>query len=398
MSRRGWVNSGLVVVLILAGGLGLYGYRSLQSDITQLTDARSTAESNAEELRSQLRQNEQALTAARARLEHRTSSADKLESELNRLRQTLAGTKADLQTAQQQVEKLKAQLETAHVALTEREGQVAEQGSQLKQSREQIAAHKVQLAAATKHVESLSQRRDALTSDLNAVLAKQSSAQNQIDDLTTQLTQATGQRQSVAEQYQQAREQLALQQARSESATETINELEARMAQEKAATDNLQLRLQSLSHEKENLVSRLEDGTTVIKLPESIMFNSGSARIGKAGRHTLTLLAEALKSFPDHLISIQGHSDSRSIAPALQSLYPTNWELSASRAASAVRVLREAGIDPSRMQAVGFADTRPLVEEIDADSRRKNRRIEVLLYPSQFKIKAYQPGGREPAR
>ena len=114
--------------------------------------------------------------------------------------------------------------------------------------------------------------------------------------------------------------------------------------------------------------------------------------------HTLTLLADALKSFPDHLISIQGHSDSRSIAPALQSLYPTNWELSASRAASAVRVLREAGIDPSRMQAVGFADARPLVKEIDTVSRRKNRRIEVLLYPSQFKIKAYRPGGREPAR
>jgi len=117
MSRRGWVNSGLVVVLILAGGLALYGYRSLQSDITQLTDARLTAESKAEDLRSQLQQNEQALTAARARLEHRTNSADKLEAELDRLRQTLAGAKADLQTAQQQVEKLKAQLETAQTAL-----------------------------------------------------------------------------------------------------------------------------------------------------------------------------------------------------------------------------------------------------------------------------------------
>jgi len=42
---------------------------------------------------------------------------------------------------------------------------------------------------------------------------------------------------------------------------------------------------------------------------------------------------------------------------------------------------------------VGFADARPLVKEIDTVSRRKNRRIEVLLYPSQFKIKAYRPGG-----
>jgi chemotaxis protein MotB len=265
---------------------------------------------------------------------------------------------------------------------------VFEQDRQLVRGRDQIATHMAQLAAATEHAESLSQQRDALTSELNAALEKQRVVHNQIDDLSKQLTQATGQGQSVAEDYHQAREQLALQQARSQSATETINELEARMAKEKVATDNLQS-LQSLSHEKKSLVSRLEDGTTVIKLPESIMFNSDSATIGKAGRHTLTLLADALNSFPDHLISIQGHSDSRSIAPALQSLYPTNWELSASRAVSAGRVLRETGIDSSRMQAVGFADTRPLVKEIDAGSRQKNRRIEVLLYPSQFKIKDY---------
>jgi chemotaxis protein MotB len=58
-----------------------------------------------------------------------------------------------------------------------------------------------------------------------------------------------------------------------------------------------------------------------------------------------------------------------------------------------VRVLREAGINPSRTQAVGFADARPLVKEIDTVSRRKKRRIEMLLYPSQFKIKTYRPGG-----
>jgi chemotaxis protein MotB len=95
MPRRGWINSGLVVVLTLTGGLALYGYCFLQSDITQLTDARSTAESNAKDPRSQLQQNEQALTAARAWLKHRTNSADKLEAGLDHLRQTLAGPGSD---------------------------------------------------------------------------------------------------------------------------------------------------------------------------------------------------------------------------------------------------------------------------------------------------------------
>jgi len=46
-----------------------------------------------------------------------------------------------------------------------------------------------------------------------------------------------------------------------------------------------------------------------------------------------------------------------------------------------------------RMQALRFTNTRPPVKEIAAVSRRKKRRIEMLLYPSQLKIKTYRPDG-----
>lgn len=66
-------------------------------------------------------------------------------------------------------------------------------------------------------------------------------------------------------------------------------------------------------NEKQTLVSLFEDGTTVIKLPENIVLNSGFAPLGEPGRETLQLLATALESFAEHLISIQGHGESRRI-------------------------------------------------------------------------------------
>ena len=117
------------------------------------------------------------------------------------------------------------------------------------------------------------------------------------------------------------------------------------------------------------------------------MFASGSAELNEDGLNSLNVLADALTSFPNHLISIQGHTDSRKISKDTALTFPTNWELSGARAASAVRALLTKGIPAQQLQAVGYADTRPLVKEVDAATRQQNRRIEVILLPNQFKTK-----------
>ncbi len=255
-----------------------------------------------------------------------------------------------------------------------------------------------ELAAATADRERLSQRAAEAEADnrehgqrlvdLEATLAttreELAAARAELAARDARLSELAEERLSVEERYRRTREQLALQQARNEDYSQTIADLEGRLSMETAAMDQLQRQLQSLSNERESLVSRLEDGTTVIKLPENILFASGSARISDAGQETLRFLADALESFTEHLISVQGHSDGQLISPSLQTRYPSNWELSSARASAAVQVLIAAGINPDRLQAVGYADSRPLVEETDADSRRANRRIEVLLYPKQF--------------
>jgi chemotaxis protein MotB len=271
-----------------------------------------------------------------------------------------------------QADELADELDTNRAALEQAREQISEQQEQLDKQETDRQQLEASLATAREEQSQARSRASELTEELATTRTALEQARDQIAQRKAALDEVAAERQSVAEQYRQAREQLALQQAESRDASETIAELKGRLQREHSAMDNLQTRLQALSEERQTLVSQLKDGTTVIKLPENIVFNSGSARIGEAGRQTLQLLANALESFPDHTISVQGHTDSRPISPSLQSRYPTNWELSASRATSAVRVLREQGIAADRMQAVGYADTRPLVSETDAASRRIN--------------------------
>lgn len=403
MAQRGWVSTTLIILLAIAVGAGVYFYQSLYSDLTQLNKAHEEALSESKRLQQELFQ-------ARQRLTQRSTSADRLEARLNEAQQSLVNAANKLEASQGQIGNLRDRIQDLEASLSASQTLASGRGDQLTQAQARIDELKEQLAQGKAQITELHTSNEKLEVSLARAREKQTLTRDRVDELSEELEvtraalgqaqdllaqkentleEVTEERLSVAEKYREARKQLALQQARSRSASETIRELEARLQRERFAMNNLQIRLQALSNEKQALVSRLEDGTTVIKLPENIVFDSGSARIGKPGRETLQLLATALESFPDHLISVQGHSDSRPISPSLQDQYPTNWELSAARAASAVRVLRDNSIAPERMQAVGYADTRPLVEETDSASRRMNRRIEVLLYPDQFNVKAH---------
>jgi len=393
MTRQGLLSTTLLILLVTVIAAGVYLYQALSADLRQADSAQRAAQLQIKRLESEL-------SRASQRLAQRTSSADSLEA---RLSEQMAQSDARITALLNERETLKTSLAAireehagARARADKLAGEVQTLREELQQARRQIAQQmtkiaELQASLATAREEQAKTRLQA--SELGQKLQKTRTALGQARDQLAQhenkLETVAEERQTVAEQYRQAREQLALQLARSQNASETISELETRLQSESAAMNTLQERLQALTSEKQTLVSRLEDGTTVIKLPEKIVFDSGSAYIGKPGRETLQMLATALKSFPEHLISVQGHSDSRPISATLQSLYPTNWELSAARAASAVRVLKSNGIAPERMQAVGYADTRPLVAETSAASRRTNRRIEVLLYPDQFRVKAH---------
>ena len=89
----------------------------------------------------------------------------------------------------------------------------------------------------------------------------------------------------------------------------------------------------------------------------------------------LEALTEQFKRLPNN-IEIQGHTDNQAISTAA---YPSNWELSASRAGAVVRYMESLGLSSARLAAAGYADTRPVVDNSTRQGRAKNRRVEIVV-------------------
>jgi chemotaxis protein MotB len=89
----------------------------------------------------------------------------------------------------------------------------------------------------------------------------------------------------------------------------------------------------------------------------------------------LDKLAEVLKPFPNP-IRVEGHTDNRPIRTAA---FPSNWELSAARAASVVHQFTRQGIDPLRLEIVGFGEFHPREPNATSEGRNANRRVVILV-------------------
>lgn len=118
------------------------------------------------------------------------------------------------------------------------------------------------------------------------------------------------------------------------------------------------------------------DGSLVISLPDEAMFKSGEAAIRTEAMPFLQALAEVLVEL-DRQITVQGHTDN---VPIRTAQFPSNWELSATRAVMVVRVLTELyGVPSHDLSAVGYADSRPVTDNLTPENRAKNRRVEIVV-------------------
>lgn len=124
-----------------------------------------------------------------------------------------------------------------------------------------------------------------------------------------------------------------------------------------------------------------EDGLRV-RIDGQLLFEPGQADLRAAALAVIDRLVPALERYPYEL-QIEGHTDN---VPISTPAYPSNWELSAARAARVVRYLREnTDLEGKQLVAIGFADTRPLRPNDDESNRSFNRRVEILLATPQQK-------------
>jgi chemotaxis protein MotB len=128
----------------------------------------------------------------------------------------------------------------------------------------------------------------------------------------------------------------------------------------------------------------MTDDAVRFRISSEILFESGAAEFAAAGQPVLDRLIPLLNSDPNLRLVVEGHTDS---VPIRTDRFPSNWELSTGRAAAVARYLIEHGVAPQRVQASGFADTRPLGSRDNPVDRVHNRRVELTMERSPLSSK-----------
>jgi chemotaxis protein MotB len=129
--------------------------------------------------------------------------------------------------------------------------------------------------------------------------------------------------------------------------------------------------------EKGDITIDLNNERLLINLASSYLFGSGQDELKPAGTDALKQVGAVLKDFPEYKVAVDGHTDNVPIQGALKKKFPTNKELSESRAANAAKALTEGGLGAATTH--GYADTKPVEPNTTASGRAKNRRVEVRV-------------------
>ncbi len=182
-------------------------------------------------------------------------------------------------------------------------------------------------------------------------------------------------------QLEKTKQELSLQQKEKQALEEQLKalqkEIDRREQIQKALSEPLQEEIKSGEIEIKQIAEN-----TIIRLEDSILFDSGKADLTEAGVKILNKVGRTLSTIEDQHIEVQGHTDSRPISLRRQGVYPTNWELSVDRSAKVVRYLVEKiGVNPFYISAAGFGPYRPLVENSTPANMQKNRRVDFILRP-----------------
>lgn len=147
--------------------------------------------------------------------------------------------------------------------------------------------------------------------------------------------------------------------------------------QMKRIARNVQSAMTSMVEQGQVRVTRSPRGI-MVEINASTLFPSGDATLQPSSAEALAAVARVLSQV-DNPIQVEGHTDN---IPIRSLAYPSNWELSSARAGSVVRLLAEAGLPPSRLVAIGYADNKPVDTNATTEGRARNRRVNVLILNS----------------
>lgn len=112
-----------------------------------------------------------------------------------------------------------------------------------------------------------------------------------------------------------------------------------------------------------------------IEINDSILFPAGQSKLQSASSSAMGAIAQVLAN-TDFPITIEGHTDN---VPIATPQFPSNWELSAMRATTVLRLFNDSGVGAERLTAIGYGETRPVETNTTVEGRARNRRVSILI-------------------
>jgi len=157
--------------------------------------------------------------------------------------------------------------------------------------------------------------------------------------------------------------------------TKKADEVKAeRRSKMKNVADEIMDALQPLVAQGKVRLLETSRGVT-IEINDSILFPAGQAKLQLASINAMMAIAQVLSS-SDFPITIEGHTDN---IPISTPQFPSNWELSAMRATTVLRLFNEGGVGAERLTAIGYGETRPIETNTTVEGRARNRRVSILI-------------------
>jgi len=164
-----------------------------------------------------------------------------------------------------------------------------------------------------------------------------------------------------------------------------IDELSQQLDDLVQARRLLEERLGQEINDKQVKLQMMEKGL-VITVVGDLVFDSGKAKIRQEAYPLLDKVATVLKdNMAGFNVGIEGYTDN---VPIKHSGWKSNWELSTARSLSVLHFLvKEKGVSPERLSAIGFGEYRPVASNDTREGRKLNRRVEIVIQPKVTKIK-----------
>jgi chemotaxis protein MotB len=127
---------------------------------------------------------------------------------------------------------------------------------------------------------------------------------------------------------------------------------------------------------EDEVETKITDKGLTVRFTGKVLFDLGEAEIKDNAKEILNNMTEFIKTVPNDVM-VEGHTDD---LPINNSDFPSNWELSTTRATTVIRYfIEQNNINPIRLSASGYSKYKPIVANENWENRMKNRRVDIVI-------------------